>query len=49
MRLVPLLKPYIGGLVDKLIGLDYILGAASSHLDSVVDRPPKYHTLMLSK
>ena len=49
MRLVPLIKPYISGLVDKLIGLDYSLGAASSHLDCVADRPPRYHSLMLSE
>ena len=49
MRLVPLIKPYISGLVDKLIGMDYTLGAASSHLDCVADRPPRYHSLMLSE
>ena len=49
MRLVPMIKPYISGLVDKLIGIDYTLGAASSHLDCVADRPPRYHSLMLSK
>ena len=49
MRLVPLIKPYISSLVDKIIGLDYTLGAASSHLDCVADRPPRYDTLMLSE
>ena len=45
MRLVPLLKPYICSLVDKLMGLDYTLGAANLQLDQVDDRPPQYHTL----
>jgi len=45
MRLVPLLKPYICSIVDKLVGLDYTLGAANQHLDQVDDRPPQYHTL----
>ena len=49
MRLVPMIKPYISGLVDKLIGMDYTLGAASSLLDCVEDRPPRYHSLMLSE
>ena len=41
MRLVPLFKPYICSIVDKLCGLDYTIGEANSHLD-VIDRPPKY-------
>ena len=41
MRLVPLFKPYICSIVDKLYGLDYTIGEANSHLD-VIDRPPKY-------
>lgn len=45
MRLVPLLKPYICSIVDKLVGLDYTLGAANQHLDQVDDRPPQYQTL----
>ena len=41
MRLVPLFKPYICSIVDKLCGLDYTIGEAHSHLD-VIDRPPQY-------
>ena len=41
MRLVPLFKPYICSIVDKLCGLDYNIGEANSHLD-VIDRPPQY-------
>ena len=41
MRLVPLFKPYICSIVDKLCGLDYTIGEANSHLD-VIDRPPHY-------
>ena len=41
MRLVPLFKPYICSIVEKLCGLDYTIGEANSHLD-VIDRPPQY-------
>ena len=41
MRLVPLVKPYICSIVETLVGLDYTIGEANSHLD-VIDRPPQY-------
>ena len=41
MRLVPLLRPYICSIVEKLMGLDCTIGEANSHLD-VIDRPPQY-------
>ena len=41
MRLVPLFKPYICSIVDKLCGLDDNIGEANTHLD-VIDRPPQY-------
>lgn len=45
MRLVPLLKPYICSMLEKLVGLDYTLGAANNQLDMGFDRPPRYESI----
>ena len=45
MRLVPLLKPYICTMLEKLVGLDYTLGAANNQLDMGFDRPPRYESI----
>ena len=41
MRLVPLVKPYICSIVEKLMGVDCTIGEANNHLDQI-DRPPHY-------
>ena len=48
MRLVPLLKPFIGSLNDNLSRMESTVMEAHHHLDSFSD-PPQYNSIVQSK